>query len=389
MRAVPFVDLARQHEPIVDELRTIFDRVVASNAFVLGEEVEQFEAQFASYCGVRHCVGVGSGTAALTIMLRAAGIGPGDEVIVPAHTFIASALAVQHAGARPVCVDVERGSGLIDPDAVAAAISPRTAAILAVHLYGQACSMEPLLALAGRHCLLVLEDAAQAHGATYRAKLVGGLGHAAAFSFYPSKNLGALGDGGAICTDDEGLASRARQLRDLGRDADKIHQLQGYNERLDGLQAAFLRVKLAYVDEWTHARRAIAAEYSERLTGDVELLEETSASPCTYHVFPIRVRSRDRVRRALARQRVTTSIHYPLTLPDQPPLHHLYPSWSIDTARDWTKRELSLPIFPGMSDDEIEHVVSKVNSCTNERRRGMLAVSDRQFAPLGRPGGRA
>ena len=219
----------------------------------------------------------------------------------------------------PVCVDVERGSGLIDPEAVAAAIGPRTAAILAVHLYGQACSMEPLRALADHHCLLLLEDAAQAHGATYRGDMVGSLGHAAAFSFYPSKNLGALGDGGAICTDDEGLADRARQLRDLGRDADSGRTaLRGYNERLDGLQAGFLRTKLAHLDEWTHARRAIAAEYRDRLADDVELLEEAPESPCTYHVFPIRVRSRDRVRRALGRQRVTAAVHYPLTLPDQP-----------------------------------------------------------------------
>jgi dTDP-4-amino-4,6-dideoxygalactose transaminase len=388
MLAVPFADLARQHEPLTEELHAVLDRVLASSGFVLGEEVEQFEAEFARYCGVRRCVGVASGTAALTIMLKAAGIGPGDEVIVPAHTFIASALAVQHAGARAVCVDVERGSGLIDPEAVAAAIGPRTAAVLAVHLYGQACSMEPLRALADHHCLLLLEDAAQAHGATCRGDMVGSLGHAAAFSFYPSKNLGALGDGGAICTDDEGLADRARQLRDLGRDADSGHRLRGYNERLDGLQAGFLRTKLVHLDEWTVARRAIAAEYRDRLADDVELLDEAPESPCTYHVFPIRVRSRDRVRSALGRQRVTAAVHYPLTLPDQPALRNLYPSWSVDIAKDWAKRELSLPIFPGMTDDEIDHVVSTVNSCTSQRRGQGLAVPDTRLAPLEQPGGR-
>ena len=204
MPGVPFVDLARQHAGVVDELKTAFDRVMVSSAFVLGEEVEQFEVEFAAYCGVRHCVGVGSGTAALAIMLKAAGIGPGDEVIVPAHTFIASALAVHHVGAVPVYVDVEHGSGLIDPEMAEAAIGPRTAAVLAVHLYGQACAIEPLQALVRRRGLLLLEDAAQAHGATYRDARAGSLGHAAAFSFYPSKNLGALGDGGAICTDDDG-----------------------------------------------------------------------------------------------------------------------------------------------------------------------------------------
>jgi dTDP-3-amino-3,4,6-trideoxy-alpha-D-glucose transaminase len=386
MPAVPFADLARQHEPMADELRAIFDRLVASSAFVLGDEVEQFEAAFAAYCGVRQCVGVASGTAALTIMLTAAGIGAGDEVIVPAHTFIASAFGVQHAGAHATYVDVQPGSGLIDPAAVAAAIGPRTAAILAVHLYGQACPMEPLRALAERHGLLLLEDAAQAHGATWRGEVAGSLGHAAAFSFYPSKNLGALGDGGAICTDDEGLAGRARQLRDLGRDADGVHQVGGYNERLDGLQAGFLHAKLAHLDEWTHARRAIAAEYAAGLSSDIELLEESPESPCTYHVFPIRVRSRDRLRRALGRHGITTSIHYPVALPDQPSLHNLYPSWPVGAAREWAKSELSLPIFPGMTASEIDHVVSTVNSCDQRGRR--LTISHRHFEPLEQPGGR-
>ena len=218
--------------------------------------------------------------------------------------------------------------------------------------------------------------------------MVGSLGYAAAFSFYPSKNLGALGDGGAICTDDEGLAERARQLRDLGRDADKAHRLRGYNERLDGLQAGFLRTKLAYLDEWTDTRRAIAAEYRDRLGEDVELLQEAPESPCTYHVFPIRIKSRDRIRRALGRQRVTAAVHYPLTLPDQPSLHNLYPLASVETARDWARRELSLPIFPGMTRDEIDHVVSTVNRCTSQRRSQRLAVPDMHFASLEQPGGR-
>jgi dTDP-3-amino-3,4,6-trideoxy-alpha-D-glucose transaminase len=381
MLTVPFVDLARQHELIIDELQTAFERVVSSSAFVLGEEVEQFEAEFASYCGARHCVGVASGTAAITLMLNAAGIGPGDEVIVPAHTFIASGLAVQHAGAVALYVDVDHGTGLIDPAAVEAAIGPATAAILAVHLYGQTCAIDPLRMLAERHGLLLLEDAAQAHGATYREARAGSLGHAAAFSFYPSKNLGALGDGGAICTDDEALAARARRLRDLGRDGDEAHRECGYNERLDGLQAAFLRAKLAYLDEWICARRAIAADYTEGLTNSVELLEESADSPCTYHVFPIRVDSRDRVRRALGRHGVSTRVHYPLTLQDQPFLRDRYPTRSLDTARDWAKRELSLPMFPGMTEGEIDHVVWAVNKSTDERGSHSRGPSDRYFAP--------
>ena len=380
MQVVPFVDLARQHAAVVDELKTTFNRVLESGAFVLGEEVEQFEAEFAAYCGVPHCVGIASGTAALTIMLRAAGIGPGDEVIVPAHTFIASALAVHHAGAVAAYVDVDRGTGLIDHDAVEAAISPATAAVLAVHLYGQACAMESLRALAKRHGLLILEDAAQAHGATYRGARAGSLGHAAAFSFYPSKNLGALGDGGAICTADAGLAARARRLRDLGRGGDGVHRVRGYNERLDGLQAAFLRVKLAHLDEWNAARRTVAAAYVERIDPSVELLEESHDSSCTYHVFPIRVGSRDRLRRELERQKISTRVHYSLALPDQPALRDLYQSHSIPMARDWARREISLPIFPGMAASEVDRVAQAVNTRTRERRGHDSGPPGRRFA---------
>jgi dTDP-3-amino-3,4,6-trideoxy-alpha-D-glucose transaminase len=364
---VPFVDLGRQHTPIVDELRTALDRVMSSSAFVLGEEVEQFEAEFAAYCGVRHCVGVASGTAALAIMFAAAGVGPGDEVIVPAHTFIASALAVHHAGAVPVYVDVERGTGLIDPEMVEEAIGPRTAAVLAVHLYGHTCAVGPLQALARRRGILLLEDAAQAHGARYGEARAGGLGHAAAFSFYPSKNLGALGDGGAICTDDDGLAAQARRLRDLGRDVDGVHRARGSNERLDELQAAFLRTKLPFLDGWISARRAIAEEYLAGLEGEVEVLEESPDSPCTYHVFPVRVSRRDQLAGELTRAGIATRIHYPLALPDQPALHDLRPTRPVATARDWARRELSLPIFPGMRRDEVESVVEVVNEHGRER----------------------
>src|SRR4051812_33635875 len=217
MNRVPFVDLTRQHAPIEEELRAAFDRVVATNGFILGEEVAAFEADFAEYCDAAHCVGVASGTAALTLMMLASGIGPGDEVVVPAHTFIASALGVIHAGAKPVFCDVEAGTGLIDPAAADAAIGPRTAAILAVHLYGQVCDMDALAKVADRHGLALFEDAAQAHGATFRGARAGSLGRAAAFSFYPSKNLGALGDGGAVVTGDAELADRIRRLRHLGQ----------------------------------------------------------------------------------------------------------------------------------------------------------------------------
>jgi dTDP-3-amino-3,4,6-trideoxy-alpha-D-glucose transaminase len=358
---VPFMDLGRQHAPLAGELRAAFDRVLGASAFILGDEVERFEAEFAEYCGVSQCVGVASGTAALTIMLRSAGIGAGDEVIVPAHTFIATALAVLHAGATPVCADVEHGTGLIDPAAVQAAIGPRTAAILPVHLYGQACAMKPLRALADRHGLAIFEDAAQAHGATYNGARAGSLARAAAFSFYPSKNLGALGDGGAICTDDGELAARARGLRDLGRSAGRVHAVAGYNERLDGLQAALLRVKLPHLDSWNAARRAIAAQYRERLGGLVELLDERADSPCTFHVFPVRISDRDALAAQLAAQAIASSVHYRVALPDQPALLPLRDA-DAPAARDWAARELSLPIFAELTRGELDAVTGAIRT---------------------------
>src|SRR3954447_19964571 len=247
---IPFVDLARQHAPLRTELRAAFERVVGASSYILGEEVGRFEDEFAAYCGASHCVGVGSGTAALTIAALASGIRPGDEVIVPAHTFIASALGLAHAGAVPVFCDVDPGTGLIDPDAAASAVTPRTTAILAVHLYGQMADMDAIRAVAQANGLIVLEDAAQAHGATYRRARAGSFGAAAAFSFYPSKNLGALGDGGAVCTNDPRVAEQARRWRNLGQLGKGDHAVLGYNERLDGLQAALLRVKLPHLDAW-------------------------------------------------------------------------------------------------------------------------------------------
>ncbi|MGB0092949.1 MAG: DegT/DnrJ/EryC1/StrS family aminotransferase [Solirubrobacteraceae bacterium] len=377
--AVPFVDLARQHAPLAAKLHGVFDRLLGGSAFILGEEVERFEAEFADYCGARQCVGVASGTAALTIMLIASGIGQGDQVIVPAHTFVASALAVRHAGATPVCVDVDRGSGLIDPQAARAVIGPSTAAILAVHLYGQACAMDELRALADRHGLALFEDAAQAHGATYKGVRVGGLGRAAAFSFYPSKPLGALGDGGAICTDDGDIARRARELRDLGRGADRVHVVAGYNERLDGLQAALLRLKLADLDRWNAARRGLAEAYHARLDGVVELLEESAESPCVYHLLPVRVNERQALAAALAARGIATGVHYPLALVDQPLWRGDDGASDVPNARDWAARELSLPMFPHMTAGEMDAVTTavhrwarRVNRQREGRTRGRL-----------------
>jgi len=354
---VPFVDLQREHAALGAELRAAFERVADTSAFILGEEVELFESEFASFCSARHCVGVASGTAALTIALMAAGIGPGDEVIVPGHTFIASPLAVVNAGARVVFCDVERETGLIDVAAAAAAVGPATAAIVPVHLYGQACRMDAIAKLGARHGLLVIEDAAQAHGARYRGRPVGGIGDAGAFSFYPSKNLGALGDGGAICTNDDAIAERARRLRNLGQKRHGEHVELGFNERLDGLQAALLRVKLPHLDAGNRARRRHAAQYRRRLR-DEQLLVERGESPCVYHLFPMVVRDRDETVAALARAGIETGIHYKRAASDHPVWKgHCRPPRDLETARDWSAHELSLPMFPALEEHEIERVL--------------------------------
>jgi dTDP-4-amino-4,6-dideoxygalactose transaminase len=360
---VRFGALDRQHDPIKDELHAAFERLLGSSAFTLGAEVEQFEAEFADYCQTDHCVGVSSGTAALTLMLRAYGVGPGDEVIVPAHTFIASALAVAHVGATPVLCDVRDGTGLIDPDAARAAITPRSVAIIAVHLYGQACEMDALDEVARPHGLLVLEDAAQAVGATYRGRRAGSLGAAAGFSFYPGKNLGALGDGGAVCTDDALLAARLRRLRNLGQRGKGEHMELGYNERLDGLQAALLSVKLRHLDRWTEARRACAARYRERLAPAVTMLEERPESPCVYHVFATRLQHRDEIAELLRAHGVETGIHYSHAV-------HQHYAWTdqplrygaLPVAESWAAEELSLPMHPDLEPYEIERVADVLDA---------------------------
>src|SRR3954468_5399036 len=353
---IPFVDLARQHQPIAAELHAAFERVLGASSYILGEEVARFEQEFAAYCGVRHCVGVASGTAALTIGALAAGVEHGDEVIVPAHTFIASALGLSHAGAVPVFCDVDPGTGLIDPAAAESAVTDRTAAILAVHLYGQMCDMDALEAVARRHGLAVLEDAAQAHGARYRNGRAGSFGRAAAFSFYPSKNLGALGDGGAICTNDDEVADQARRFRHLGQLGKGDHDVLGYNERLDGLQAAFLRAKLPHLDGWNEARRARAREYREALGSSLRLLEERPESPSIFHLFPIRIDDRDELASRLNAAGVATGVHYSPEVPAQPPYASPAAGDEFPESAAWAREELSLPMFESLTPEEVARV---------------------------------
>jgi dTDP-3-amino-3,4,6-trideoxy-alpha-D-glucose transaminase len=364
--SVPFVALGRENAEIADELGAAFDRVVRRSTFILGEELGRFEAGWAHMCGTEHCVGTASGTAALTLLLRAAGIGRGDEVIVPAHTYIASALAVVHAGAVPVLCDVDDGTGLLDPVAAAGAIGPRTAAIMAVHLYGQLCDMRSLRSLTARHGLALVEDAAQAHGAEYDGRRAGGFGVGAAFSFYPSKNLGALGDGGAVCTDHADVADRVRQLRDLGQRRKGEHVALGANERLDGLQAAFLSVKLPRLEGANAARRGHAAAYRDRLEGSVDLLEERPVSPCVYHLFPVRLPERDAVAAQLRDRGIGVGLHYSPALHRQPALEgHVRVADALPNAEAWAAQELSLPMSPGLHRAEIEHAAEEVLSCVD------------------------
>ena len=358
-RPVPFLDLDRQHAELWPELLAAFERVAGTSGFILGEEVERFEEEFARYCGVPHCVGIASGTAALTISLLAAGVGRGDEVVVPAHTFISSAFAILQAGAVPVLCDVEDDTGLIDVDSAESVTSARTAAIVAVHLYGQLCDMAAVRRLADRHNLLVLEDAAQAHGAAMDAGKAGALGTVAGFSFYPSKNLGALGDAGAITTGDAEIAARARRLRNLGQSDRNEHVDAGFNERLDGLQAAMLRVKLGRLDEWNDQRRSRAASYVRALDGAVRVLTVENPVACVYHLFPVRVGDRDGLRRRLADAGVQTGIHYPRTLFAQPALTGLVTlGGDVPAAERWAAEELSLPLYPGLAEADIERIAA-------------------------------
>jgi dTDP-4-amino-4,6-dideoxygalactose transaminase len=361
---VPYLDLGHQHEPLSEAFAAAFARIVQSGRFVLGEDVERFEEDFAAYCGVAHAVALNSGTSALHLALLATGIEPGDEVVMPAMTFVATAAAITYVGAQPVLVDVDRDSGCMDPDAVGSVLTPRTKAIVPVHLYGQPADMAAILEIAGRHQLVVIEDAAQAHGASYRGRRVGGLGDAAAFSFYPAKNLGAFGEGGAVATDDEGIARRVRQLRDWGQGKKGIHALAGFNCRMDAVQGAVLRIKLDHLEHWNAMRRSLAGEYGRRLADyPIVLPKSPSDRQHAYHVFAVRHPRRDSLRSWLAERGIQCGIHYPNPIHLVPAYADLeYREGDFPHAEAVAREELSLPIFPGMSDDQIELVAAAIGS---------------------------
>jgi dTDP-4-amino-4,6-dideoxygalactose transaminase len=346
---IPFLDLRDQHDTIKAELQEAYDRVMTRGVFILGEQLAEFESAFATFCGVKHCIGVGNGLEALHLILRAYGIGPGDEVIVPSHTFIATWLAVSHTGAIPVPVDVNGETGNIEASRIATALSPRTRAIIPVHLYGQPADMDAVRLAVGGRDIKIIEDAAQAHGARYKGIVTGGLGDAAAFSFYPGKNLGALGDGGAIVTNDEALARTLRSLRNYGSDIKYHHDAIGWNSRLDELQAAFLSVKLRHLADWNAARRAAADAYLAAL-GDLPGLTLPSVPPWAepvWHLFVVRSAQRDNLQSHLAAQSIGTLVHYPVP----PHLQGAYrqlglQSGSLPAGEAWAAEALSLPLWP-------------------------------------------
>lgn len=359
---VPFVDLKAQYRTIESEVNAAVIDVMRRADFVLGREVSDFEQAFAAYCQVNFAVGVDSGYSALELALRAFDIGAGDEVITAANTFIATALAITNAGARPVLVDMEPHTYNLDPDKLEAAITPATRAIMPVHLYGQAADMDPIMAIARRHGLVVIEDSAQGHGARYNGARTGSLGDAAAFSFYPGKNLGAYGDGGAVVTNDAALAERLRLLRNIGQRAKYDHHIKGFNRRLDTIQAAVLQVKLPYLDSWNAGRRRVAAQY-DRLMAELPVITPRIGAGCehTYHLYVIRVRDRDGLQNHLRQTDVATGIHYPVPIHLQAAYRDLgYQQGDFPITETQANEILSLPMYAELSDEMIAYVVEAI-----------------------------
>ena len=361
---IPFVDLRAQHRALGEELDQAIGGVLSRAEFVLGSEVQAFEEAFADYCGVRHAVAVNSGTSALHLALIAAGVGPGDEVITVPFTFVATVLAIDMAGATPVFVDIDPLTYTMDPHALAAAVTPRTRAILPVHLYGQPADMDPIRDQARRHGLAVIEDAAQAHGAEYRGRRAGSLGDAGCFSFYPSKNLGACGEGGLLATDSPALAAEARVLRDYGQDGKYHHVRRGFNYRLPAIQAAVLRVKLRHLESWTRARRAHASAYGRTLReADVTLPSEASYARHVYHLYVVRSSSPSALRARLEAEGIETGRHYPTPV-------HLLPAYAdlghapgaFPESERAAAEVLSLPMFPELTPQQIDRVAAAVTT---------------------------
>jgi len=359
MAAIPLVDLHAQYRSIKGEIDDAIAGVLGRCDFIGGAAIKEFEQEFATYCGAAACVGVANGTDALYLALRTLGVGAGDEVITVAHTFIATAEAISLTGADPVFVDVDDATMLIDPDAIEAAVTPRTRAIVPVHLYGQPCDMDRIMDIARRHGLKVVEDAAQAHGARWKGRPIGTFGDAATFSFYPGKNLGAYGDGGAVVSNDAAFIERVRMLANHGRLEKYTHQIEGVNSRLDTLQAAVLRVKLRHLDGWNAARRRWAAAYDERLRGigGLRLPTVGTDAESVFHLYVIRVPRRDELLDALKRAGISGGVHYPLPLHRQPAFERRAAAKvSLPVTEAAAERILSLPLYPELDEATIDRV---------------------------------
>jgi dTDP-4-amino-4,6-dideoxygalactose transaminase len=357
---IQLVDLKKQYESIKTEIDSVIFEVLSKTAFIGGSYVRDFEEAFASFCGTRHCIGVGNGTDAIFIALKCMGIGEGDEVIVPANSFIATAEAVTQAGARVVFADVDPRTYNIDAASISERITPKTKAVIAVHLYGQPADMDPILALAARHGLKVIEDAAQAHGAEYKGRTIGSIGDCACFSFYPGKNLGAYGDAGAIVTNDDSLARKARMFANHGRIDKYDHELEGINSRLDALQAAILGVKLKHLPRWTEARRQNAYSYNRHLAGSgLVPPQEMEAVRAVYHLYVIRVPNgeRGKLQAFMQSKGIATGIHYPIALPNLKAYQYLnYASGDFPEATRASGEIMSLPLYPEMNEEQIQYV---------------------------------
>ena len=350
------------HEPIADELLGAYKEVFSNQWYIQGKKLKEFEADFANYCGAKYCVGVGNGLDALRLILKAYGIGEGDEVIIPSNTFIATALAVSYTGATPVFVEPKFSTLVIDPDKIEEKITERTRAIMVVHLYGRVVDMDAVWAIAKKHGLKVIEDSAQAHGVEYKGKRAGNLGDASGFSFYPGKNLGALGDAGAVTTSDEELAKRVAALGNYGSVKKYQHDFLGENSRLDELQAAFLDVKLKHLDAWTAERKRIAKIYYEKINNPKIILPEYTENN-VYHVFPVFCEERDKLQAFLDEKGVHTLIHYPIPMHLQGAYKSLgFKKGDFPIAERISSEELSIPLYPGLTDDQIQYIIDCINA---------------------------
>lgn len=361
---IPFVDLNAQYATIQNEIQAAIEDVLRSGQFVLGDVVEAFERDYAAYCQTEFAVGVNSGTSALHLALLAAGVGPGDEVITTAFTFVATVAAIEYSGATPVLADIDPRTFCIDPAQVTAAITPRTKAIIPVHLYGLPADMQPLQEIARRHNLVVIEDAAQAHGATYHGQRTGSLGDLACFSFYPAKNLGAYGDAGIVVTHNEDYACTLRMLRDWGQDGKHVHLLKGFNYRMAALQGAVLGVKLRYLDRWLAARRERARQYDELLaTTDMQVPVLPRDRQHAYHLYVIRTTDRDWVHVALRDQNIHTGIHYPYAIHQLPAYQNLgYAIGAFPFAEQAASEVLSLPMYAELPAEHVTHITRAIHT---------------------------